>query len=94
MYQHPQFPDLSAEVYHIKGEVFYVKIWFMGIKISGVTVRPSKKDEDLWVQMPMYRGRDGKFHRYVEFEDNYKRDARNLFEEVARKATANHQEVG
>lgn len=91
MYQHPKYESIKAEVYLHKNDVYYVKIWFAGLKISGITVRPSKKEEEMWVQMPMYRSKDGKFHRYVEFEEEHQPNFREVFEDVARRVADDYK---
>lgn len=61
--------QMKAKVYFEKDSVYYVKVKLWGMAISGITVRESKKFDELWVQMPMYK-MSGKFNYYVQFDKN------------------------
>lgn len=77
---------ITAEVYHEKDGVYYVKAHFVGMDISGITVRQSKKFEELWVQMPMYKV-GTQFRRYIEFQKNQQGEAiKGVLETKARLA--------
>ena len=62
--------DMQAEVYNFdsKRNITYVKLIIGDMYISGITVRESfKYPGKLWIQMPSYRGNNGKYGKYIEF---------------------------
>lgn len=89
MVTHSIAKSLKAEVYHDHNRVYFVKVWMeqLGMVINSITVRASKKEEDWWVQMPLRKGKDGKFHRFIEFEDTDAGEKiRSYLEEIATDA--------
>lgn len=80
--------DITAEVYYkdtVK-DVWYAKILYGGIYISGIKVQHSHRDPDgpLWVQMPSYKTGD-KWRRYIEFQGGNKQ-LRDFIEDKCREA--------
>lgn len=85
--------QMRAEAYFEKDGVHYVKAKLWGMAISGITVRPSKKYDELWVQMPMFKA-GGKFRRYVEFDkDENGETFKDVIETKARLAVEAYREA-
>ncbi|CAN5369741.1 hypothetical protein BH10PAT4_BH10PAT4_4840 [soil metagenome] len=85
--------QMKAKVYFEKDEVYYVKVKLWGMSISGITVRESKKFDELWVQMPMFR-LAGKFNYYVQFDkDEAGETFKEIIETKARLVVEAHQEA-
>lgn len=85
--------QIKAEVYFEKNGVYYVKARILGMAISGITVRDSKKFDEMWVQMPMFKA-GTQFRRYVEFDkDEYGETIKDVMESKARLAVDTHREA-
>lgn len=85
--------QMRAEAYFEKDGVYYVKAKLWGMAISGITVRPSKKYDELWVQMPMFKA-GGQFRRYVEFDkDENGETFKDVIETKARLAVEAYREA-
>jgi hypothetical protein len=83
--------NMRAEAYFEKDGVCYIKARLWGMAISGITVRPSKKFDELWVQMPMFKA-GGQFRRYVEFDkDENGETFKDVIETKARLAAEAYQ---
>lgn len=61
--------NITAESYFNHNGIYYVKVAFEGMYISGITVQKSKKYEGWWVQMPAYQ-KNGKWKKYIEYAND------------------------
>lgn len=65
-----EISSISAEVYNKDSRrgITYVKLTLDDMYISGITVRESLKyPGEPWIQMPSYRGNNGRYGKYIEF---------------------------
>lgn len=85
-----EITNIDAEVYKkdlIRG-ITYVKLILDDMYISGITVRESLKNPgEIWIQMPSYRSKNGKYGKYIEFSNDSK--IKKLLEQEIAKVVEN-----
>lgn len=90
---HPELIDAEVHYSDPEKSFYYVKIIFLGtgLYINSFSVKPSKRDGELWVERPKFKVGGFKYMSHVDFDKSL--ELWKIVEKKALKAVADYKAV-